>query len=85
MRRPPNVTDPAWLPCRTAARSGMCLPFGPTSPATSASIIAYITCMPAPTARASKPSFADSAISPSETRTSPGTAGAWVASVVLLW
>jgi hypothetical protein len=41
--------------------------------------------MPAPTARANKPSFADSAISPSDTNTSPGTAGAWVASFVLLW
>jgi hypothetical protein len=63
----------------------MCLPFGPTSAVTSASIIAYITCMPAPTARASKPSFADSAISPSETSTSSGTAGVGLVSVVFLW
>lgn len=27
-RRPPNVTDPASVPCRTATRSGSCLPFG---------------------------------------------------------
>jgi len=33
-----------------------CLPFTPASTVTSASIIALITCNPAPTARASRPS-----------------------------
>jgi hypothetical protein len=61
------------------------LPFGPTSAATSASIIAYITCMPAPTARASRPSFADSAIWPNDTSTSAGITGVGLASTALLW
>jgi hypothetical protein len=52
---------------------------------TSASIIAYMTCSPAPTARASSPSFADSAISPKEIITSSGTHGAGLASAVLVW
>src|SRR5437773_5819191 len=52
----------------------MCLPFGPTSPATSASIIAYMTCMPAPTARASRPSFTDPATWLNDTSTPAGIA-----------
>jgi hypothetical protein len=72
-------------PWRTAARSGSWRPFGPANAVTSASIIAYMTCMPAPTARANKPSFAASAISPNDTNTSAGTLGAWVASFVFSW
>jgi len=30
MRRPPGVTDPASVPCRYPARSGLCLPPGPS-------------------------------------------------------
>jgi hypothetical protein len=41
--------------------------------------------MPAPTARASKPSFADSAISLNEISTSAGTAGVRLVSLALLW
>jgi hypothetical protein len=55
-RRPPRVTDPASLPCRTADRAGSCLPFGPHDASTSAFIIAAITCSPVPTASASRPS-----------------------------
>jgi hypothetical protein len=50
------------------------LPSGPHSRVTSSSNIAAITCKPVPTARASKPSFADSAISPIDTITCSGTA-----------
>jgi hypothetical protein len=28
-RRPPGVTEPFSVPCRTAVRPGSCLPFGP--------------------------------------------------------
>jgi hypothetical protein len=43
-------------PCRTATRSLLCLPLGPASATTSASINAVITRSPAPTASASRPS-----------------------------
>jgi hypothetical protein len=61
------------------------LPFGPASTVTSASIIADMTCRPAPTARASRPSLADSAISLNDTSTCSGTAGVALAPAVLLW
>ncbi|HEU0086923.1 MAG TPA: hypothetical protein VFQ77_04640 [Pseudonocardiaceae bacterium] len=44
-----------------------------------------MTCSPAPTARASKPSLADSAISLNDTSTCSGTAGVGLAPAVLLW
>src|SRR3954447_19144788 len=40
LRWPPRVTDPRSCPCRTAARCGLCLLFGPASAVTSASISA---------------------------------------------
>ena len=58
-RRPPSVTSPASCPCRTAARSGSCLPFGPTTSSTSSSISSASTPSPTPTLSASSPSFAD--------------------------
>ncbi|MCW2945407.1 MAG: hypothetical protein JWR24_2124 [Actinoallomurus sp.] len=85
--RPPSTTDPALLPCRTAVRSGLCLPRGPQIAVTLSSSIAAITCMPAPTARASRPSRTLPAISAIATCTcsgiaSPASAGsgavAWV-------
>ena len=51
------------MPCRTAVRSGLCLPLGPHTAVTSASIIAAITCSPVPTASASSPSLQPSASS----------------------
>jgi hypothetical protein len=44
-----------------------------------------MTCIPVPTARANRPSLADSAISPNDTNTCADTAGAWVASIGFLW
>jgi hypothetical protein len=73
-RRPPNVTEPRSLPCRTARRSGSCRPHGPQTAVTSASINCCITCRPAPTASASKPSCMSSAISAIATVTDSGTA-----------
>ena len=75
-RRPPRVTDPRSRPCRTAVRASSCLPFGPASTVTSASISAAMTCRPAPTARASRPSCRFSAISVIATLTRSGIAGA---------
>ena len=62
-RRPPRVTEPRSRPWRTAVRAWSCLPFGPANAVTSASINACITCRPAPTANASRPSCMFSAIS----------------------
>ena len=45
------------------------LPSGPHSRITSSSNMAAMTCIPVPTASASKPSFADSAISAIDTIT----------------
>jgi hypothetical protein len=61
------------------------LPFGPANAVTSASIIAYITCKPAPTARASSPSFADSTICPNDTSTCSGIAGVGLVSTAFFW
>jgi hypothetical protein len=52
------------------------LPFGPHSALTSAAIIAAITCRPAPTAIASRPSRTSAAISSIATLTTSGTTGA---------
>jgi hypothetical protein len=54
-RRAPNVTELGALPWRTAARPGLCLPFGPARPVISACIIADITFRPVATLIASKP------------------------------
>jgi hypothetical protein len=51
-RRPPRVTLPGWVPCRTAARSGSWRPLGPTSRSTSASSRLPSTPRPVPTASA---------------------------------
>ena len=83
-RRPPSVTDPRSRPWRTAVRVASCLPFGPASAVTSASINAAITCRPAPTARASSPSCMFSAISVIATLTRSGIAGA-LASTGWIW
>ncbi len=83
-RRPPRVTEPFSVPCRTADRFGSCLPFGPHAAATSASIIAAITCSPVPTAIASRPSRTSATISPSATVTASGTASA-VAAASIVW
>src|SRR5450759_2034792 len=61
-------------PGRTAVRPGSCLPRGPHAAATSASISEAITCKPAPTARASRPSRISSAISLIAIVTASGTA-----------
>ena len=74
MRRPPRVTDPVPAPCRYPARSGLCLLSGPHSRSASSPNMAAITCSPVPTAKASRPSFADSAISAIDTITCSGTA-----------
>jgi hypothetical protein len=47
-RRPPRVTEPCPAPCRDAARSGSCLPRGPHTATTSASINSCITSRPGP-------------------------------------
>ena len=73
-RRPPRVTEPRSRPWRTAVRAWSCLPFGPASAVTSASINACITCRPAPTANASRPSCMFSAISVIATLTRSGNA-----------
>jgi hypothetical protein len=73
-RRPPRVTEPRSRPWRTAVRPWSCLPFGPANAVTSASINACITCRPAPTANASRPSCMLSAISAIATLTCSGDA-----------
>jgi len=67
------VTDPRSWPCRTAARSLSCLPLTPANTDTSASIIALITCKPAPTASANNPSRMSPATSAIATVTCSGT------------
>jgi hypothetical protein len=83
-RRPPRTTDPRSCPCRTARRPGSRLPRRPATAATSASIIAVNTCMPAPTASASKPSRKSAAISVIATLTRSGTAIP-VVSIFAVW
>ena len=75
-RRPPNVTDPASMPCRTPLRSGLYLPLGPHTAVTSASINCCITFSPAPTAKASSPSRRSAATSSIAMLNCSGTAGA---------
>src|ERR1700704_2132879 len=69
IRRPPRVTEPASVPCRYPGRPGLCLPPGPHSHSASSANMAAITWRPAPTARASRPSFTDPAISAIDTAT----------------
>ena len=83
-RRPPRLTDPAPWPWRVALRSASWRPLGPHTAVTSASIIAAITCSPAPTARASSPSRTSPANSANATLTCSGTAGAYV-SISVFW
>lgn len=45
-RRPPSVTLPASVPCRTAVRAASCLPFAPAIAVTSACINSAITSSP---------------------------------------
>lgn len=55
-RRPPSVTSPASCPWRTAAQSGSCLPFAPTTSSTSSSINSTRRpAGPPPTKRATPP------------------------------
>ena len=72
------------MPCRTALRSGSCLPFGPHTASTSAFIIAAITCSPVPTAIASRPSCTSPASSAIATDTASGSTGVVALSSVLL-
>src|SRR5262245_257445 len=74
-RRPPRVTDPRPVPCRTAVRSGSCLPFGPAIAVISASNIACITAIPAATLIANSPSRVAAAISVNTSPTSSGRSG----------
>ena len=83
-RRPPRVTDPSSLPCRTAVRAGSCLPRGPHTASTSAFIIAAITCNPVPTAIASRPSCTSPASSAIAIDTASGNTGV-IALVVFFW
>ena len=83
-RRPPRVTEPASAPWRTATRAGSCLPLGPHTAATSALIIAAITCSPVPTAIASSPSCTSPASSANATVTACGSAGI-VAHAAFFW
>jgi len=75
-RRPPKLTDPTPWAWRVALRSASWRPFGPHTAVTSASIIAAITCNPAPTAKASSPSRTSPASSANATLTRSGTTGA---------
>jgi hypothetical protein len=83
-RLPPSVTDPSPAPCRTADRSGSCLPRGPHTASTSALIIAVITCNPVPTAIASRPSCTSPANSANAMLTASGGTGT-VALAALFW
>jgi hypothetical protein len=74
-RRPARVTEPSSLPCPTADRAGACFPFGPHAAATSAFIIAAITCGPVPTAIASRPSCTSPVSSAIVTLTASGSTG----------
>jgi len=78
------VTEPFSVPCRTPVRAGSCLPFGPHTTATSAFIIAVITCSPVPTAIASSPSCTSAASSAIATVTDSGTASP-VAAASFIW
>ncbi len=70
-RRPPSVTSPSSWPCRTATRSGSCLPFGPTTSSTSSSISSVNTPSPTPTLSANSPSFAAPTSSPNAPEHAP--------------
>ena len=72
-RRPPSVTSPSSWPCRTAVRSALCLPFGPTTSSTSSSINSVSTPSPTPTLSASSPSFAAPTNWPSASCTRSGS------------
>jgi len=74
-RRPPKVTEPSPAPCRTADRSGSCLPRGPHTASISAFSIAVITCSPVPTAITSRPSCTSPASSAIATLTASGSTG----------
>jgi hypothetical protein len=63
----------------------LCLPFGPANALTSASMISYMTCKPVPTASASRPCLADSAISRNDTTTSAGIAGVGLVLTGFFW
>src|SRR4051794_508137 len=78
-RRPPSVTSPVSWPWRTAARSGLRLPFGPTTSSTSVSIISASTPSPTPTLNASSPSLAALTNSPSASCTLGGNASSALA------
>ena len=68
------------MPCRTAARSGLCRPLGPAAALISASNIVCITAIPAATLIASSPSFATTAMSVNARLISSGssaTRAAW--------
>src|SRR4051794_2015955 len=84
-RRPPRVTEPRSRPWRTATRPRSWRPLGPHTASTSASIIACITCRPAPTARASRPSRTSTAISPTATCTRSGSAARPGSGVSIRW
>ncbi len=83
-RRPPRGTEPGPRPWRTAVRSGLCRSRGPQATVTSASIMAVSTRMPAPTARASRPSRRSVVISPNAMLTCSGTA-IRVVSILVVW
>jgi hypothetical protein len=72
-RRPPSVIDPRSCPWRLAVRSKLCLPFGPTTSDTSASINSCTTESPTPTLSARSPSLAAPTSSPSATSISAGS------------
>ena len=65
----PGVTDPASLPCGYPARSALCLPAGPHNCVDVLLEHRGHHLQPVPTARAGRPSLADSAISAIDTTT----------------
>ena len=73
VRRPPRVTEPSSWPWRFALRSGLCLPFGPTTSSTSSSISSRTTESPTPTESASRLSSAAPTSSPSASWTFGGS------------
>jgi len=72
-RRPPRVIEPSSWPWRLAVRSGLCLPFGPTTSSTSSSISSCTTPRPTPTLSASSPSLAAPTSSPRASWTRGGS------------
>jgi hypothetical protein len=83
--RPPRVTLPGWVPWRTALRSGLWRPLGPTSRATSAASMTWSTCRPVPTAKASRPSRAVPASSTTATVTCSGSSSSARSVVAVRW